>query len=558
MTAVKTLCHWLLRRGLLYLALVAAFALSPFVLNAWHAADGARGRYETLDGAAQSLTAGFPALQAEFDRERDAAAQAGSIVLQARIDRVGGELAKERADPPGGDFAAMLGGGARGLAANETRKLRIVLLQRELEALQRAQDLAKVRERPQQLREDYARLRPPCVAAITALRTYEGTWLGRVNTLMDGDRHKALAKRRADTCGPAYRALQALQDRRALDAARSKAEAAFAATGADLGGDLERALQPLQAATQDARTAWRGTLREKLRLWAEEWHLQDVLWGAFKVLLLIIAMPYLIRLLFWFVFAPMAQRRPAIRLSVPGGAGRAIEPAERSTTSVAVRLAAGEELLVRQDYLQTTSHAGSKSTRWLLDWHHPLSSIATGLTFLTRIRGEGEVTTVSAVRDPFAEVTVLALPEGASCVLQPRALAAAAQPAVRPLRITSHWRLFSLNAWLTLQLRYLVFHGPCRLVIKGGRGVRVERAERGRVFGQAQLVGFSADLAYSVARTETFWPYFLGREQLFKDKVEAGEGVLVIEEAPMAGRGRGEGGKGLEGAFDVVTKAFGM
>ena len=83
-------------------------------------------------------------------------------------------------------------------------------------------------------------------------------------------------------------------------------------------------------------------------------------------------------------------------------------------------------------------------------------------------------------------------------MLHPRALVAVAQPEGRPVRITSHWRLFSLNAWLTLQLRYLVFHGPCRLVIKGGRGIRLERAERGRIFGQEQLVGFSADLAYSV------------------------------------------------------------
>lgn len=558
MSVLKAFLNWLLRRGLLYLALVAAFALSPFVLKAWRAADGAKSQYATLDGVHRALTADFPALEAEFERKRASAAQSSSAALQVRIDRTVVELGKERATPPGNDFAVLLKGGADGVRDNEARKLRIVLLQRELDGLRRAQDFAKAREKPEQLRQDYARKRPPCIAAIKALRGYEATFLGRMNTWIDSDEHKALAKGRADTCGPAESALRTWQDRRALDAARRKAEAAFAATAAGLDEDLKQALQPLQNATSDARTAWRGTLREKLRLWAEEWHLKDVLWGAFKALLLIIVTPYLIRLLFWFVLAPIAERRPAIRLAVPGGAGRAIAPAERSTISVAVRLAGGEELLVRQDYLQTTSHAGSKTTRWLLDWRHPLSSIATGLTFLTRIQGEGEVTTVSAVRDPFAEVTILDLPEGASCVLQPRALAAAAKPTARPLRITSHWRLFSLNAWLTLQLRYLVFHGRCRLVIKGGRGVRVERAERGRVFGQAQLVGFSADLAYSVARTETFWPYFLGREQLFKDKVEAGEGVLVIEEAPMAGRGGGEARKGLEGAFDVMTKAFGM
>lgn len=44
--------------------------------------------------------------------------------------------------------------------------------------------------------------------------------------------------------------------------------------------------------------------------------------------------------------------------------------------------------------------------------------------------------------------------------------------------------------------------------------MRVERAERARVLGQDQVVRFSTDLAYSVTRTETFWPYFLGRDAL--------------------------------------------
>ena len=180
------------------------------------------------------------------------------------------------------------------------------------------------------------------------------------------------------------------------------------------------------------------------------------------------------------------------------------------------------------------------------------------MTFLTRIAGEGSRTTVSAVRDPLAEVAVIELPTGSSCVLHPRALAAVIQPIGQPIRITGHWRLASLHAWLTLQLRYLVFHGPARLIIKGSRGVRVEAAEWGRIFGQAQLVGFSANLAYSVRRTETFWPYFLGREELLKDRVLDGDGVLIVEEAPLAGGQPGQIKRGLEGAVDAGLKAFGL
>jgi uncharacterized protein (AIM24 family) len=266
--------------------------------------------------------------------------------------------------------------------------------------------------------------------------------------------------------------------------------------------------------------------------------------------------PLLIRLLFYFGLAPFVQRRRPIDLGDHvGGAPPTLALA--SATSAPITLAAGEELLVRQGFLQSTSTRGSKRTRALLDWRHPLSSLASGLAFLTRIAGEGETTVISAVHDPLAEVAVVRLEDGGACVLHPRALVAVVKPSDHSLRITSHWRLFSLHAWLTLQLRYLMFHGPCRLVLKGGRGLRLEGAESGRIFGPDQLVGFSPDLAYTVARTETFWPYFMGRESLFKDRVDAGGGVVLIEEAPMGGGGRGAR-KGLEGAFDVALKAFGL
>ena len=343
--------------------------------------------------------------------------------------------------------------------------------------------------------------------------------------------------------------------------ARVQAQREVVARYRDAARATDQLTQAGNGLAEDARkanTVLQGRLDQKLRIWAERVNLSSLLRQAAFALALIVAMPFVIRLFCYFVLAPAAMRRAAIRIRVPGAAGGAIPPTERSATSVGVRLATGEELLVRQDYLQTSSGAGPpKSTQWLFDWRHPLTSFATGLTFLTRIRDEGEVTVVSAVRDPFAEVTAMALPKDASCVLQPRALAAVIQPIERPLRVTTHWRLGSLNAWLTLQLRYIVFHGPARLVLKGARGIRVERAESGRIFAQDQLVGFSADLAYSVTRTETFWPYLLGRDQLLKDRVQAGDGVLIVEEAPMSSRS-GEVRRGLEGMIDAGMKVFGM
>ena len=339
---------------------------------------------------------------------------------------------------------------------------------------------------------------------------------------------------------------------------RRKAHESLAGAKAWVDSDLPLAVDDLRNRAVEERQLAQDALSAKAVRWAGRYHLVSLLRAAAIALTLIILSPFVVRIICFYFLAPIAMRGNGIHLSLPGEAQGPMPTGSPSSASVAVRLAPGEELLVRQDFLQTTSQGGTKQTQWCLDWRHPLTSLAAGLTFLTRIRGEGETTTVSAVHDPFAEVAIVTLSEGASCVLHPRALAAVVQPINQPLAIRSEWRLGSLSPWLTLQLRYLVFEGPCRLVVKGGRGVRVEQAEHGRIFGQDQLVGFSANLAYSVTRTETFWPYFLGREALLKDRVVSGEGVLIIEEAPFTGRNRGEAPRGIEGMVDAGMKAFGL
>ncbi|WP_230281102.1 AIM24 family protein [Croceicoccus sp. Ery15] len=319
---------------------------------------------------------------------------------------------------------------------------------------------------------------------------------------------------------------------------------------------LDRQIASAQRRLQEQERAAREAL-ETVRAPARRDMIVDIATKAALALMAIIAMPFLIRIVLYFVLAPLAAMRPSIRMPALGGSGVAIPLPEPSRVSIPVRLDAGEELLVRQGYLQSSSAAGVKSTRWLFDYLHPFSSLAAGLSFLTRIRGAGEATTVSATRDGFAELAAIDLPTGAACVLHPRALVGVVQPVGQPIAIRSHWRLFSVNAWLTMQLRFFSFHGPGRLIVKGGRGIRVERAERGRIFAQEQLVGFSADLAYSVTRAETFAPYLFGLEPLLKDKVEAGSGILVIEEAPLSMRA-GKAGKGLEGMIDAGLKVFGL
>jgi hypothetical protein len=163
-------------------------------------------------------------------------------------------------------------------------------------------------------------------------------------------------------------------------------------------------------------------------------------------------------------------------------------------------------------------------------------------------------------KDTLGEVGIVELPEGAAMVLHPRALAGVVKPAAGSTRITRHWRLLNLHSWLTLQLRYLVFHGPCSVILKGCRGVRAESPDPAspRLLNQSATLGFSSHLDYSNSRCETFWPYFRGKEDLFNDLFGGENGLYVYEEMPDARRKAGLAGRGLEGLLDGFLKVFGI
>ncbi len=283
--------------------------------------------------------------------------------------------------------------------------------------------------------------------------------------------------------------------------------------------------------------------------------------AALGILLGVLLTPILIKAVFYFIIAPIAGRLRPIRI-LPGDATVSARP-EPSAVSVPIDIPPGSELLVQPDFLQSSSQPAIKRTQWLLNARLPIASLASGMYALTRIRPEGEASTrvvVSALKDPFGEVARIDLPEGAAMVIQPRSLAGMLKPARTPARITRHWRLGSLHAWLTLQLRYLVFHGPCQLILKGCRGVRAEepRPDQPRLINQAATLGFSANLDYRTIRCETFVPYLRGQEDLFNDLFAGAPGWFVYEEMPARDRKAGVTGRGLEGITDAILKVFGI
>ena len=295
----------------------------------------------------------------------------------------------------------------------------------------------------------------------------------------------------------------------------------------------------------------------------------DALPLAALVLLSGFAAHFLLKVLFYYVLAPLAARCKPIRLdAVTGGQIAARGGAVVSSTALAIDsgvaqtviLAAGEEMLVLPDYIQSSSVQSKMDTKWLLDWAFPWTSLISGLFALTRIRSTGadERIVLSASADPLSEIALIVIPAGSAMVFQPRGLVGVIYPCAAPLKIARYWRLGSLHAWLTLQLRYIVFRGPVTLIVSGTRGVRVEAAGDGRMISQASTLGFSANVAYATYRCETFFPFYLGKTALLQDSFSGGSGYYVYDETPRAGKKAGLFERGLEGVVDAVLKVFGI
>jgi uncharacterized protein (AIM24 family) len=352
-----------------------------------------------------------------------------------------------------------------------------------------------------------------------------------------------------------------------LKAERSRKTKELADALTAVSPDVQALLDPRDKAQQDiarAEDLLRGQ-RERIAqdptqrlLEAARAKLPMALW----ILVGVILAPILMKVVFYFVLAPLAERLPPIRI-IPNHRAPEVPPPAPSEVSIPFEVRPNEELLVQSDFVQSSSQPARKATQWFLNPRIPFSSIASGMFALTRVRSEGDGTTrvvVSSQTDPLGEIGVIEIPRGAAMIVQPRSLAGLVKQVGVPIEITRHWRLSSLHAWLTLQLRYLAFHGPCSLILKGCRGVRAERPEPGqpRLINQASTLGFSANLDYKNTRCETFVSYFRGKEDLFNDLFAGGPGWFVYEEMPAARRRTGITGRGLEGVVDTFLKAFGI
>lgn len=263
-------------------------------------------------------------------------------------------------------------------------------------------------------------------------------------------------------------------------------------------------------------------------------------------------LPILYKLFAFFVIARLAPRARSVRLL--GGGPPLV--ASASGISVDVAIDRDVELLLRSG-LQSSAADIRGSDEYVLDWRFPLTCVAAGLVNLQRLRSDRPEHVIVTGTDESHRVAAITVPTGGAVVLHPRALLGVVKPRGERLVITRPWRVFRLVSWVTAQFRYVVFHGPCTLIIQGRNGVMAEDASRGRMIGKRLTLGFDAGVAYGASRTASFLPYLRGQASLFNDRFDGIGRYLYQQRADGTGKG-GLWGRGLKGLSDAALSAFGI
>jgi hypothetical protein len=559
-SAFRLTARFVVRSALSFCLIVAVLLAGRAILTEWRAYDAARLELQVLQRGERQLGAERAQMRGDAIASVKRLRLAPAEVLDQRIAELGARILALSAVPDPATLTFPLPGGgqlAQALVAKSGRMVEIELLAQQRDYLVALRALANRAGATQ----DLALLRAAHVAAYEALndnlraqsrirvnsllRSYiPGSVEYRIRARLEGEREQLVRVN-----NDAARAWQA-QDKAIRLGAAPQAGLDFIVNEARLDGAMGQLRNGISDGTAYAMGNWVGRMADAVR---------EVAPAAGAILLALILLPVAIKVVFYYVLAPLAERRPPFYLDRSANGLLADAMGNRSAASRVVTLDEGDEMLIQSACIQSASVTVTSNTRWMLDWANPFTCLAAGLFALTRmVSAKPASIVVSPADDPLAEIAVITLPEGSAMVFQPRALVGVIHRREHPVRMARYWRLWSLHAWLTLQLRYLVFRGPVTLIVKGCRGVRVDAVDQGRVISQAATLGFSTSTAYSTSRCQTFLPYLTGRSPLLNDRFEAEVGFCVYEEALPADAQKGIFGRGLEGLADSVLKVFGV
>ena len=563
-TLLSSLLRFLGRHLFQFLLFVALLATGHVLLEQARQLKADQVRLDAMRGAERQTGAARQTLGLAAQARINGLRRASDDAILARLARIDLDLRKA---PPSFSFGLALSdtaGLGNAIAGQAERRIEVELLQQErawLQALRAALGAENARQALERLHREHQRayqLLQDNLARQQRLRQAHP-----LQIYLPGSAEQA-AMAALQTAETSLRAANLEAYRR--HAAQQARVPALPAGTAPAPGPFQPDQERLDLALQDlAGEIARLDGKMRSNIWRSAHQLLSD-YGPTAALLVLSAIltPLAIKAFFYFVLAPLASRLKPLSIAHELHLDEASVPlpsagqSRLSGVSLAMPLAPGDSMVIHPAYLQSSPSGSRKRTQWLLDWSYPLTSLAAGMAVLTRITStQSASVTLSASDDPLMEVALLHLPKGAALVLQPRGLVGLVFHGEQKSAISSHWRLASLHAWLTLQLRFIVFRGPVTLIVRGTRGVRMEPAGQGRSISQAATLGFSTGVLYSTTRSETFIPYLRGQQALLNDRFD-GAGIYLYEETPRHGKQPGKVGSWFEGFTDAVLKVFGI
>ncbi len=252
--------------------------------------------------------------------------------------------------------------------------------------------------------------------------------------------------------------------------------------------------------------------------------------------------PTLVCLSLYYGLAPVVARGRPLRLA---GEPAAFTTINAGTEVVESALWPGQMFRGKRKFFATADDDLMRTSRLLMSWRFPFSSMACGLLNLVEMRnvrndGGRRITLAGpgTVADRFKVVDV---PEGGSLVLRPAFLAGLIFNSAEPLVIRCHWRFFHWQAWLAGQFRFFEFIGPCRLILAGDDTLRAERLIEDTdapvpVFRvkQSKVAAFTPNLKCRPVRAVSFWRYYIGATRLFEAGF-SGRGLVVYATPGVSG-----------------------
>lgn len=290
-----------------------------------------------------------------------------------------------------------------------------------------------------------------------------------------------------------------------------------------------------QAELESLRSSHSGLKYEQEKLLGNVPFVQEIVaewlffktWITWAVASMIIAGVVWPMVMFYLV-APVVSKQQPIQLAKQTGGISWSDP----KTTLDLTLPPDDQLWVRSELL-TQHDFATKRTDLFWNWRAPAVSAVAGLAPCTRVtNNEDNAARFSlSPNDAEMEISEIVLEKDASIVLHVANIVAVSGD----VTVLAKWRIFSLNAWLTWQLRFLIFKGPGSIFIGSPRGINGYRVSKKQMVEQQVAIGFDSGLNYSVKRTEVFMPYLLRKASLFDDCFQ-GDGIMFRKNAATHGR----------------------